>query len=204
MESLTMTKLFDVRASKPFHRLLDTEKTSESIFYNAPLHVPGLLQEPAYVEEMICGITGLVSADPEAVERVRVRNERHAAFLERLEQDNAPQVQVVLDESVLRRGRPDSAAMRRQIEHLIEVSRRPTVRIGVMPLESGPHPNLVGSFELHDSVNGSLVFFEGAEGDRILEDVDRVAMYWEFASSLMDIAVHGEQARTLMSKLIGG
>ncbi|UQU65718.1 DUF5753 domain-containing protein [Couchioplanes caeruleus] len=199
-----MTKMFDVRTSEPFHRLLDTEKTAESIFYNSPLHIPGLLQEPSYAQEMICGISGLAPADPEAIERVRVRNERHAHLLQRLELGDAPRLQVVLDESVLRRGPVGSTTKRRQIEHLIEVSRRPTVRVGVMPLEHGPHPGLAGSFELHDSANGSLVFFEGAEGDRILDDVDRVAMYRELANSLMDIAVSGEQARALMSKLLGG
>lgn len=198
-----MPKLFDVHTSEPFLRLLDTEKTADSIFYNSPLHIPGLLQEPAYAEEMISGISGLATADPDVVERVRVRNERHAALLQRLEQADAPRVQVVLDESVLRRG-AGSATMRRQIEHLIEMSGKPTIRLGIMPLESGPHPGLAGSFELHDSANGSLVFFEGAEGDRIVDDADRVAMYRELATSLMDIAVSGEQARALMSKLIGG
>src|SRR5437867_3628619 len=122
-----MTKMFDVRKSNAFRRLRDMEKVAQSIFYNSPLYVPGFLQEPAYAQEMICGISGLPAEDPEAVERIAVRNARHTAFIERLQGNNAPQVHVVIDESVLRRAPVGSDIMRRQIEHLIEVSRKPAV-----------------------------------------------------------------------------
>ncbi|WP_344935921.1 DUF5753 domain-containing protein [Actinoplanes nipponensis] len=200
-----MTKMFDVRNSDAFRRLRETEKVAGSIFYNAPLYVPGVFQEPAYAQDLICGISGLDPADAEAVERRDVRDERHGAFLERLRSDDPPQVHVVLDESVLRRAPAGSAAMRHQIEHLIEVSHLPTVRIGVIPLEHGPHRGLAGTYELYDAADGSLVFFEGAEGDRILDgDRDRIALYRELTNSLMDAAASGEEARTLMAKLISG
>lgn len=200
-----MTKMFDVGNSGAFRRLRDTERVARSIFHNAPLYVPGILQEPAYAQELICGISGLAATDAEAVERVRVRDERAAAFLARLRGDSAPRLHVVLDESVLRRAPIGSGPMRRQIEHLIEVSQLPSVRLGVIPLERGPHQGLAGSFEVYDTADGSLVFFEGAEGDRILEgDADRTALYRDLAVSLMDIAASGEEARTLMTKLISG
>jgi Domain of unknown function (DUF5753) len=204
MEGLAMTKMFDVRNSDAFRRLQDGEKTARSIFYNSPLFVPGLLQEPGYAQEMICGIAGLSPTDAEAVERVKVRNERHAAFLARLEGDNAPEVHAVLDESVLRRARVGSSTMRRQIEHLIELSHKPTIHIGVIPLDRGPHRGLAGSFEVHDTAGGSLVFFEGGSGDEIVDDENRIALYRDLASSLMGDASTGEDARTLMRKLIEG
>jgi hypothetical protein len=205
MEGFTMTKMFDVRNSGAFRRLRDTEKVAQSIFHNAPLFVPGVLQVPAYAAEMISRISGLPADDPELVERIAVRNERGAAFLERLRGDDAPRVQVVIDESVLRRAPVGSETMRRQIEHLIEVSRTPTVQLGIIAPERGPHPGLAGSFEVHDAPHGSLVFFEDADGDRILEgDVDRIALYRGLVGSLMGVAASGEQARALMGKLIDG
>jgi hypothetical protein len=196
--------MFDPRNSAEFRRLRDTERVARSIFLNQPLFIPGILQQPEFAQEMITGISGLPADDPEVAERVRVRNERHSAFLERLKGDDAPEVHVVLDESVLRRrSRVGADTMRKQIEHLIEVSREPTVRFGIVPLDHGPHPGLAGSFEVHDTTDTSLVFFEGAEGDRILEgDTERIALYREMVSSLLQIAASGEDARTLMGKLV--
>ena len=200
-----MTKMFDVRNSDAFGRLRDTEKVAQSIFFNAPLYVPGLLQEPAYAQEMICGISGLPAEDPEAVERIAVRNARHTALVERLQGDNAPQVYAVIDESVLRRARIGSDTMRRQIEHLIEISRQPTVHIGIIPVDRGPHPGLAGSYEVHDGANGGLLFVEGADGDRILDDdPERIALYRDLVGSLMGTAAADEEARTLMGKLVKG
>ena len=198
-----MTKLFDVQKSDAFRRLCETERVAQRSFYNSPLHLPGPFQVPAYAEEMICGISGLSVSDQEAVERIRVRNERHAAFIERLHGGDPPQVQAVIDEAVLRRAPVGSDAMRRQIEHLIELSRKPTVDIGIIPMDHGPHQGLAGSFEVYDTARDSLVFFEGGEGDRILDDdTDRIALYRSLVSSLMDIAASDEAARTLMGKLI--
>jgi hypothetical protein len=205
MEGFTMTKMFDVPNSRAFRRLQDTEKVARSSFYNAVLHVPGVLQVPAYAQEMIHGISGLPADNPEAVGRIAVRNARHTAFVARLQGDDAPQVHVVIDESVLRRAPAGSATMRRQIEHLIEVSRKPTVRLGIIPVDHGPHLGLAGSFEVHDAEQGSLVFFEGADGDQVLdEDADRIGLYRSLVESLMGIAAVGDEARTVMSKLING
>jgi len=200
-----MTKIFNVGSSVAFRELRDMERRARRIFFNSPLYVPGLFQEPAYAEEMICGISGLSAADPEAVERVKVRNDRHTAFLERLQGDDAPQVHAVLDESVLRRAPIGSRTMRNQIEHLIEISRKPTVNICVIPLDYGPHQGLAGSFEVHEAADSSLAFFEGGDGDHIVDDdLDRIALYRDLAISLTDIAASGEEARTIISKIISG
>lgn len=200
-----MTKMFDVASSDAFRRLRETEKISDKIFYNALLHVPGLLQEPAYAQEAICGISGLRVDEAEAAGRVRERNERRAAFLARLERDDAPQVHVVIDENVLRRSPVGSSAMRGQIQHLIELSRKPSVHIGVMPLERGHHQGLIGPFEVHDTADGSVLFFETPAGDTLLDaDADRIALYRDLVGSLMAEATSGDEARTLMTKLISG
>lgn len=199
-----MTKMFDVRNSGSFRRLRDTEKVATSIFFNQPLHIPGILQEPAYAQEAIAGIAGLPADDPEVVERVQVRNERHAEFLKRLQGENAPQVHVVLDEGVLRRAAAGSAAMRTQIEHLIEVSRKPTVQIGIIPLAHGVHPGMAGPFEVYDTADHSLVFVESAEGDAIVDgDPERISLYRDLVGTLMSKAASGEEARALMSELAG-
>lgn len=198
-----MTTMFDVRNSAAFRRLRETELVARAMFLNQPLFLPGILQEPEYAQAMISGISGLPADDPEVIERVQVRRDRHAAFLKRLDEPEPPQVRVVLDESVLHRAPGGPGAMRAQIEHLIEISQRPSVELGILPLDRGPHQGLAGSFEVHDSADDSLVFFEGAEGDRILaDDPQRIALYRDLAGALMAVAASGDQARALMSGLI--
>ncbi|WP_133872752.1 DUF5753 domain-containing protein [Paractinoplanes brasiliensis] len=205
MEGVTMTKMFDnLHDSEAFRRLRDAERVARTVFYNAPYLVPGVLQVPAYAEESFLGISGLAASDERATDRVRLRNERHAAFIKRLESHDAPQVNVVIDESVLRRMRAGSDATRKQIEHLIELSRKPNVRIGVVPFELGAHPGLAGNFEVHDSVDGSLAFSEGPFGDDIEDDDERIDAYRQKVGALMSVAVTGDDARALMAKLIGG
>jgi hypothetical protein len=201
MGHVAKAKMFDVQNSGAFRRLLDKEKTTRHIFSNQPLFVPGLLQEPAYAEATIRGFSGLPEGDAELADRVKQRNERHAAFLERLQGDDAPEIHAIIDESVLRRSSTMSEdARRKQIEHLIDISRHPKVHIGIMPLDHGPHRGLCGSFEVHDD----LVFFEDAEGDRILDDApDRIARYRDLVGSLMSEAASGDEARVLLGKLIG-
>jgi hypothetical protein len=202
MEGLTMTKMFDdLYDSEAFARLRDVEKVAQSIFYNAPSFLPGVFQLPAAAQETFAGVSGLPASDEKSADRVRLRNERHAAFLQRLDGADAPQVHVVIDESVLRR---KSAAKREQIEHLIELSRKPSVHIGVVPLEHGTHQGLAGTFEIHDTADGSLAFSEGPFGDAIVEDSGRIDPLREKVRTLMGAAVSGDDARTLMSKLIGG
>jgi hypothetical protein len=197
---ITTMKTFAVADSDAFQRLREKERTARDIFWNQPLHIPGPFQEPAYAEVLISGILGLPAGHAEVSERLRIRNQRHTALLARLQGDDAPRVHAVIDESALRRSPAGSDATRRQIEHLIEISQRPTVRIGVMPLDRGPHRGLLGSFLILDDV----AFAEGAMGDQIIEgDADRVASYRDLVSSLMDEAATGEDARTLMGKLIG-
>ena len=184
----------DVPGSDAFQRFLDKERTARDIFWNQPLHIPGALQVPAYAEETL---RALSAGDTELDERVRTRNERHTALLARLDGDDAPAVHAVIDESVLRRSAAGSDATRRQIEHLIELSQQPAVHIGIMPLDRGPHRGLIGSFVVVDD----LVFFEGAAGDQLVEDV--AASYRDLGRSLMAEAATDEDARTLMGKLIG-
>lgn len=194
-------KVDDLHDSDAFRRLRDVEKVARRIFYNSPDYVPGPLQLPAFARETLLGISGLPASAGEVAELVRVRTERHAALLSRVDGEDAPEVQVVLDEAVLRRAPGGSATMRQQIEHLIEISRKPTVRIGVILLEHGPHPGLAGSFEIHDGV----VFIEGADGDRILEsDSAWTGIFQDRAADLMTMAAWGDEARNLMAKLISG
>jgi hypothetical protein len=199
-----MTKLYDVRNSDAYRRLRDTEQIARHIFVNQPNLVPGLLQVPAYSLEVICRMQGLAADDPEAAALEAIRDKRRTTFAERLRGAEAPHVTAVIDESVLQRAVAGSAAAHQQVRHLHEMSMLETVHLGIIPMSHGPHPGLVGGFEVHVAPDGTIVFFEDAEGDRILDDDrPRIQLYRETVESLMTVAASGDDARALLKRLGG-
>ncbi len=105
--------------------------------------VPGLLQTRDYARAVIrLGHEG--STDEEIERRVELRLERQQV----LEKPSPPQVWAVLDEAVLRRpiGGPD--IMRAQLDALIELSKRPHVRLQIMPFRTGGHAAAGGPFSI--------------------------------------------------------
>ncbi|MPY62163.1 helix-turn-helix domain-containing protein [Streptomyces spongiae] len=87
--------------------------------------VPGLLQTEAYARALFSRVT----SGEELEERVRARLSRQQRFLEA----DGPFYAVVLDESCLRNVVGSHAIMRDQCAHLLDVGRRPNIRIQVAP-----------------------------------------------------------------------
>lgn len=105
--------------------------------------VHGLLQTEAYARAVIR--SGMRNASEADIERhVAVRLERQ----KRLISQNAPQLHVVLDESVLRRPYGDREVMRDQLHHLIDMSELENVWLQIMPFSVGGHSSGAGSFTI--------------------------------------------------------
>lgn len=87
--------------------------------------IPGLLQTEEYARALFSRV-----ADPdEAEERVRARMSRQRRFLDA----GGPAYHVVLDESCLRTVVGGPAVMRGQCAHLLDVGRRPNIRVQIAP-----------------------------------------------------------------------
>ncbi|MEV8545855.1 helix-turn-helix transcriptional regulator [Streptomyces sp. NPDC051572] len=87
--------------------------------------VPGLLQTPSYARALFSQI----ATGEEVEERVRARLSRQPRFFA----DEGPLYIAVLDESCLRNAVGNPQAMRDQCAHLLDVGRRPNIRIQVAP-----------------------------------------------------------------------
>ncbi|MER7897440.1 helix-turn-helix transcriptional regulator [Streptomyces sp. NPDC096046] len=87
--------------------------------------IPGLLQTADYAQSLF----SLLVRGEELEERVRARLSRQQRFLA----DGGPLYIVVLDESCLRNMIGSPAVMRDQCAHLLDVARRPNIRIQVAP-----------------------------------------------------------------------
>ncbi|MET0418819.1 MAG: helix-turn-helix transcriptional regulator, partial [Actinoplanes sp.] len=101
----------------------------------APTVIPGLLQTPEYAEWVFRKWIG--KDDAAVAGAVAVRLERQS-LLSRVHPE-APALDVIIDEGVLRRAIADTLGMQKQLAHLVNVSTRPNVSVRVIPFAAGPH-----------------------------------------------------------------
>src|SRR5699024_8905433 len=107
--------------------------------------VPGLLQTEAYARHLLPH--GMHAFTPEEVEsRVAVRLQRQQNLLRRSD----AHLEVILDESVLRRVVGDFAVMRDQLAHTLTCAEQSNVTLRVLPLANGVHAGTSGSFVILD------------------------------------------------------
>jgi hypothetical protein len=105
--------------------------------------VPGLLQTADYARAVI--LLGHAGADADEIERrIDLRRQRQQI----LNRPDPPQLWVVIDEAVLRRPIGGADVMKAQIEHLIEVSKLPNIRMQIIPFNVGGHAAAGGPFAI--------------------------------------------------------
>ncbi len=135
---------------------LEHEATSIAIWHVEV--IPGLLQAEAYARHIITNYGRIEPIAPGLIERlVRVRMQRQLVLT------REPQVEldVVLDESILRRRIGDEQVMYRQLRHLSELADRPNITIRILPL-GAQHTVLGPAF---------VIFHFVSDADGILPDV---------------------------------
>jgi transcriptional regulator with XRE-family HTH domain len=127
-----------------FAAYIELESEAETIRCWSPQLVHGLLQTRDYAEATIMAETAWMPLTPPGHVRqlVEVRVGRQRAVTEQTQE-----LQVVLDESVLRRGMGGPRIMRAQLGYLADVSQLPNLCLRVLPLD-GPHPVNTGAFIL--------------------------------------------------------
>jgi hypothetical protein len=119
--------------------------------------VPGPFQTEAYARQIISSYSRVEPVAPGMIGRlVKVRMRRQQI----LDRDKL-QVEIVLDESVLRRRIGDDAVMYEQLQRLAKDADRPNVTLHILPLDAQ-----------HTVVGESFVIFGfGNEIDPLLQDV---------------------------------
>ncbi|AMW12172.1 transcriptional regulator [Streptomyces qaidamensis] len=108
-----------------FRRRAEMDEVAVSLREYQERVIPGLLQTADYAQSLF----SLLVSGEELEERVRARLSRQQRFLA----EGGPLYIVVLDESCLRNLIGSPAVMRDQCAHLLNVGRRPNIRIQVAP-----------------------------------------------------------------------
>lgn len=153
--------------------------------------IPGLLQTPAYARAMAEVIVPEVTSS-RVDELVEVKMRRQAL----LAKDPPLPLSVILDEAVLHRVVGSPAAMRAQLDHLVEASELYEVTIQIIPYSVGAHPAMESTFSILDFNDPvpSVVYVEGLVGFIYIERPQDIARYERVFDSLQRIALSPQQS----------
>jgi transcriptional regulator with XRE-family HTH domain len=164
--------------------------------------VHGLLQTPAYAQAVVArGMKDSVGKQAEIERRVALRLERQ----KKLVSEHAPRFHAVLDEAALHRPYGDSAVMRGQLEHLVEVSEQPNVTLQIVPFSLGGHSAETGAFSMLSFPEPDLpdiVYTEQLTSALYIDKPEEVAQYDAAMESLIQECPGPAESRELLRNLL--
>lgn len=129
--------------SKFFRMAVDLEQGATVINNYQTEAVPGLLQTEDYIRAIWSAMSPPYSS--ETVEMgIKARLERQQV----LTKPDPPQANFVMSESAVVRQVGDDSVMRDQLEHIIEVAKRPNVQVQVLPFKARTLPEVVFPFQM--------------------------------------------------------
>ncbi|MFB7499740.1 helix-turn-helix domain-containing protein [Streptomyces sp. NPDC056161] len=162
--------------------------------------VHGLLQTEEYARAVVQrGMKGASVADVER--RVALRLERQKYLVS----ENAPDLHIILDEAALRRPYGDREVMRGQLQHLIEISERPNVRLQIVPFSLGGHSGESGAFTIlsfPESDLSDVVYLEQLTSALYLDKREDVTQYEHALKELQQDSPGPDESRDLLRGLL--
>ncbi|GAA1786546.1 helix-turn-helix transcriptional regulator [Actinomadura chokoriensis] len=161
-----------------------------------PQVVPGPLQTPDYAREVVMAFTDDAS---DIERRVAARMTRRSI----LSRPNTPEIQVVLDESILYRRVGGAETMRAQFNSLLADADRPRLTLQVLPFDRGRHPGLNGAFVIltfEAGLDPDIAYLETPGGDIYLESADDVARRRVTFDKLSQLAMSPDESRARIQR----
>lgn len=165
-------------ASEVVHGLLQTEEYARALYKE---------RRPAYTEDQ--------------VERlVAARMARQSVFV----RCPAPLLTFVQEEASLRRPIGGKMVLRRQLEHLLELSELRHVEIQVMPMDTEEHAGLAGSHRVLKLSDGMAVGHNEVQlTSRLITDPKEVQILEMRYGLIRSQALTPRLSRTFITKLLG-
>lgn len=203
LDLLTVAKLKSDQQATPsttadFELFVGLEATATTIEVFEPLLITGLLQTDAYARELITYHASII-LDVDIEASVELRLSRKSALTR---DANAAELWYVLEEQALRRPVGNPAVMADQLDHLLDITRRPNINVQVIPHEVGVHPSLKGAFFLLRFDDDWRVGYEETrqfayyyDKPDVVEDYDKVMNH------LRHLALNPKRSRALIAKM---
>lgn len=182
------------RAGDMQSRIGRIEASSRRIATFAPNILPGLLQTEDYMRVVFASGADLTPDQQAAAVAARLTRAR-------LLGEPGRELVFVLTEGPLRWRLGGAELMAAQLDHIVATSRRPGVRVGVIPWTAPVDVAPMHGFDLHDR-RAAVVGIETATA--FLTNPHDVAAYVRLFADLEALATFGAPARELLSMLAEG
>ena len=184
--------LWSGTASYQRQLLKEETRTRHFRIFN-PAVIPGALQTHEYAATRLTEFADMVSIPADVEDTVTARMERGRLLLsgDRL-------FHFVLGEHALRAALADPDVMQDQLRHLLEVSRLPRLRLGILPTRTRHYMTFCG-FWIFDN---RVVQLETYSAAITVTQPREIAMYAKVFEHYSGRARYGEQARDLISQAL--
>lgn len=175
----------------------ENDATSIKLYHSAVL--PGLMQTVGYARALhLSGPYDLTLERIDQLIEVRLIRQRM------LTRTDPPTFWAILDEAALHRAVGGPAAMRDQLERIVEVSRLPNVLVQVIPFNAGAHGAIDSSFtilEFNDPVP-AMVYAEGLSGFFYIEKPADVEKHQRMFEILQGSALNEQDSIRFITQMI--
>ena len=183
--------------AKYFERVLEAEQHADVIEEWCPSVFPGLLQTEAYFRALNRA-THPLEPPEKTDEKVHARLARASLFDD---DPVTPEYWVILLESLLRLPILPVAEMAGQLDHLVELARRPRITPQVLPWNCGPHPFMFGTATLMTFPDAPpLVYTESLHTGDTIDDPSLVKEYRRSYDRLRAAALPPEASLAMIEK----
>lgn len=156
--------------------------------------VPGLLQTEAYATSLLSAITEFRDAPNDVTAAVRARVARS-----RVLREGNHRFAIVVEEAVLRHRVGDAETMAGQLGHLLAIMSLPSVSLGVVPFTAPRRMWMLETFSVYDEEQAQVELLTAAVNVTAPSDV---AQYLKAFRGMSELAVHGSNARALITSAI--
>ncbi|MEU2116841.1 helix-turn-helix transcriptional regulator [Streptomyces sp. NPDC016459] len=178
------------------------EQKAVALWLYANHVVHGLFQTEAYARALIAG--GYPEPSQERVEELVVARMARKALFDRKQ---VCEIELILDESVLRRPIGSEEIMREQLEYLAECARRRNVNLQVLPLDAGLSGEYVGDHGMMNVVetpdHDRLVYLEIQDESLLITDRAKVSRYMKRYAKIRALALDPRKSLGLIERLAG-
>jgi transcriptional regulator with XRE-family HTH domain len=183
-----------------FRTYVDLESAASLIRTYEGQYVPGLLQTDDYMRAVVQGAL-LDETAEDMGRRVRLRMARQTV----LTREHPPRLWAVVDEAALRRPVGGPGVMKGQVQRLLDAAELPNVTLQILPLDTGAHPAMVGSFSLlrfPDQELPDVVYLEHLTGATYLNKPEDVGQYLHVMETICVRAAAPDRSRELLGRLL--
>ena len=157
--------------------------------------IPGFLQAPGYAQALLSAIGTFRSTPDDVDEAVTARMSRN-----RMLSSGSHRFALLVEETVLRYRLASPEAMAGQLAGLLEATALPSVSLGVIPFTACPRP--VWPLESFTIFDDERVHIELLSAQVTVTAPSEITLYVRAFEKLADLAVHGPQARALITAAI--